>query len=482
MKKISGFLPLLIGLFIMAGLGSCEKKASDVTVTGRLEIGLALPSDYSTLKSSQNDSLNVGDSIIFTSFQVMVSISDMNGNNFMEDKLIPIYQFGDGFISDKIDLPAGDYSLKKFMVINNSGEVIYAAPLEGSPRAYLVYQPLPLFFTIRPNEITKVGPEVLPVRGFTPSDFGYASFYVKIVKPLTFYVMAMLDNPLLMRPSMLVPADLYFSTPEGWFYNARIEAKVNKLELRYSDFYDLVVYTEYSSGTPEIPIHLSAKEVMASSENNPYVIKIGTPSYQTLVLQPGPEDGIDARITDLEPDKNFGDYKYLEAGFKTEPILTVMRTTESLISFNLGMLPKSARIESVNLSLYYQYDMPVDDSIYYVNAAGDVWYPWSGLVLQQIVEPWKEYGVTWNTKPKTIDFNQVNISPPIYNANYINIDVTRLFVQDPNTDMAHYPNYGMMLKFYPPEVPVAVPGILFASSDYEIKEMRPKLTIKYSLY
>ena len=51
-----------------------------------------------------------------------------------------------------------------------------------------------------------------------------------------------------------------------------------------------------------------------------------------------------------------------------------------------------------------------------------------GAVLQQIIEPWDEHKVTWNTQPKTTDFNQVFISPFILNTNMIEVDVTGLFV------------------------------------------------------
>ena len=55
-----------------------------------------------------------------------------------------------------------------------------------------------------------------------------------------------------------------------------------------------------------------------------------------IILQPGPEAGKDAMVSNLEPDKNFGAHKYFEATFLSEPVLTVMRSNRSMIWFNLS--------------------------------------------------------------------------------------------------------------------------------------------------
>jgi hypothetical protein len=293
---------------------------------------------------------------------------------------------------------------------------------------------------------------------------------VQVVKPWPFYVIAELDNPLLMRPSLITDANLTVYTPDGWSHNFYLEPKVNKLFVRSSEYYEMTVYKDGY----EAKIFVSGRELLGTSEMNPYVIKIGQFPYNTLVLQPGPDSGMDARITDLEPDKNFGDYKYFEATSMSEPVLTVMRNTRSLISFDLSQLPKSAVINQAILTLYF--DIP----IYWENGTTGSWLPYDsimppayGAALQQIVEPWKEYGVSWYNQPKTNEMNQVIIYPFIKNANFIDIDVTSIYGPNPSS----FPNYGMMLKLYPDQ---AFPGFRFVSSDYPDQNMRPKLTINYS--
>ena len=69
-------------------------------------------------------------------------------------------------------------------------------------------------------------------------------------------------------------------------------------------------------------------------------------------------------ISNLDGDKNFGDYKYFETTFLSEPILTVMRSNRSLIEFDLDSLPKSAIIRKVILRLTYDLPIPFDSTYY----------------------------------------------------------------------------------------------------------------------
>lgn len=403
----------------------------------------------------------------------MISVEDMAGNAVLTDKLIPLYTFGTSFVSENIEIKTGEYRLSKFMVINPAGAVVYAAPKTGSPLAYLCTRPLPLNFNIFTNQVTKILPEVLAVGDQTPGQFGYASFGVLIIKPLDLWTMCILDNPLSMAPTQLTSAKLTVSVPNGWHYTYALEAAVNHLIIRGgSDVYHFELEKE---GYPSQKMQFTANELIATTKENPLVLKIPWETqFKVLVLQPGPEKGKDAMISNLNPDKNFGDYKYLEATFLSEPILTVMRSNRSLIWFNTDSLPKSAIIKKVTLGLRYDLPIPFDNS-YVINiypSPGVVWY---GGVLQQIVEPWEESKVTWNSQPKTIETNQVYIPPFIKNANFIEVDVTKLFVP---ANASALPNYGMLFRLWPTD---KFPGFRFASSDYSDQGMRPRLTIYYTL-
>ena len=321
--------------------------------------------------------------------------------------------------------------------------------------------------------MTTVLPEVLEVGDQTPDKFGYATFGVQIIKPLEFWAMCILDNPLSMAPTQITTARVTIYASNGWHYTFKLEAAVNHLVIRGgSEVYDFVLEKE---GYPSQKMQFTAKELLSTTKENPLLLKIPWgQQYLTLVLQPGPEMGKDAMISNLEPDKNFGDYKYFEATFLSESVLTVMRSNRSLIWFNTDSLPKSAVIKKVTLGLRYDLPIPFDDT-YLTDTYPSAGIAWYGGVLQQIIEPWEESKVTWNSQPKTIEANQVYIPPFIRNANLIEVDVTKLFVQ-PNASVL--PNYGMLFRLWPTD---KFPGFRFASSDFSDPGMRPRLTIYYTL-
>jgi len=473
MKTFNRFISiaLIVPLFIIAL--SCEKKGSNIPGTGKAEFSVS-----GAELGAKSDS--IPDSTAY-SFQLLVSVEDLEGNAVLTDKLIPLYVFGTGFLSEDIELPAMDLKLTKFMVINASGEVIFASPLAGSQLAYLVNNPLPITFKIIPNQVTKILPEVLFVGDHTPGQFGYASFGVQIVKPLDFWVMAVLDPSPLMPPIVITTARLTVMAPDGWHYTFNLKAEVNHIIIRGG--YQVYTFILEKEGYLTQKLQFTARDLAATTKENPLILAINWNSQlKKLVLQPGPGKGKDAMISNLDAGKNFGDYKYFEATFLSEPILTVMRSNRSLIEFDMDTLPKSAVIRKVTLRLTYDLPIPFDSTYYNTNtgpSSGVIWY---GGVLQQVVEEWDEHKVTWNTQPKTVEYNQVYIAPFIRNSNFIEVDVTRLFVGPTTTDPVIYPNYGMLFKLWPTE---RFPGFRFASSDYPLttvfSKMWPALTIYYTL-
>ena len=151
-------------------LSSCEKKDThEKNITGMAQFSFSLNDKSGNAKGGGTDSTMM-------SYQLMVSVEDMNGNPVITDQLVPVYVFGSGFMSEKIQIKAGEYNLTKFLVIDPSGQVIYASPLEGSPLAYITNDPLPVQFSVLPDQVTSVVPEVLVVGNYSPGDFGYASF------------------------------------------------------------------------------------------------------------------------------------------------------------------------------------------------------------------------------------------------------------------------------------------------------------------
>ena len=457
---------LISALLLMPMIfSSCEEKSNELIGEGIAEFSVSLPSGE-TKSAKGTDSVE-------TALHLMISIEDARGNPILTDKLIPLYSFGTDFLSENIKIKTGEFRLTKFLVINASGDVVYAAPITGSPLAYLVLKPLPLPFRIVSGEVTRIVPEVLAVNGQTPDQFGYAAFGMQVIKPLEFWTYCIIDNPLSQAPTLITTANLTISTPSGWKYSFRLQARLNHLIIRGGS--DIYYFQLEKENYPPQTMRFSARELLATTPDNPLVLKIPfDPQYRVMILQPGPVRGIDAMVSNLEPDKNFGDHKYFETTFLTEPVLTVMRSNRSLISFNRDTLPKSAVIKKVILTLTYDIPVPFD-SIYMPRPVPTPVPDWYGAVFQRIVEPWDEHKVTWNTQPKATETNQVYLSPFIKNANMIDVDVTRLFVSPDATTAA---NYGILFRLWPSE---KFPGFRFASSDYPVATMRPKLTIYYAI-
>jgi hypothetical protein len=466
MKTSVRLLFFVLAILPVLFFNSCEKKnPSDRNVTGLAAFSFSLNKQAASAKS---DSSGTG----MVSYQLMVSISDLSGNPVITDKLIPVYTFGSGFISEKIEIKTGEYNLTKFIVIDPAGRVVYAAPLEGSPLAYIINDPLPLYFNVSPGQVTTVAPEVIAVGNYTPGDFGYTNFGIRIVNPLEFYAICYLDNPLVMAPAQITDAKVTIYSADGWSFPFYLKAEVNHLIIRGgSDYYTFVIEKEgYASQTYQF----SAWELQNATKESPLGLKIPWgPQYNVLEIQPGPGSGKDAMISNLEPDKNFGDHPYFEATFLTEPVLTVMRSNRSLIAFSLDSLPKSAIIQKVTLELLYDLPIPVDSTVIFTDPSTGV--SSYAAVLQQIIEPWDEHKVTWNNQPKTTEMNQVFLYPFIKNANMIDLDVTLLFT---NPSASILPNYGMLFRLWPDN---SFPGFRFASGDYAVASMRPKLIIQYSL-
>ena len=452
-------------MFSMAGLNSCEIN-NENTAKGTAQFSVTLPAVVTPKSAVTADSINL-------SLQLLVSVTDLAGNPVLTDKMIPLYSFGTEYVSESVEIKTGEYKLTKFMVINASGEVIFAAPVAESPLAYLCNITLPMGFKITGGQVTKIIPQVLPTVNQTPEKFGYASFGMQIIIPLEFWTVCILDDPIIMPPVIYTTANLTVYSPNGWHYTYKLVPAVNKVVIQGgSEIYTLVVEKE---GYPSQKLLVPAKELLAATKENPYVLRIPvTTALKTIIIQPGPDTGKDAMISNLEPDKNFGGHKYFEATFLSEPVLTVMRSNRSLIAFNLDTIPKSAIIKSVVMRLMYDLPIPFDNT-YLTDSLTPGSSLWYGGVLQQIIEPWEEGKVTWNTQPKTIETGQVFIAPFIKNANFIDVDVTKLIF--PVTASA-LPNYGMLFRLWPTD---KFPGFRFASGDYAEPGMRPQLIVTFTL-
>ncbi len=491
MKHIKSLLRIFI-LIPIFFISSCEKQL-EVEQEGTLELGVFLDQLDEQLKSSSLDSSDVK-----THF-VVISVINEKGETVLDHERLELYNFSGHWITKEIKLKAGQFEVVKFLVVDGEGNVLLAAPVTGSPMAYLVDDPLPLPFVIRKNQTSRVAPEVLVVNNEPPEAFGYATFGVNVVRTLDFFVAVYIDDPRIMAPTRFTDAKLTVIIDSLWRHSFKLEAKVNRVTVRDNRWeYILVVYKE---GFAPKKLVVSREKLLNTSPENPLTIGLPLEDLHILVLQPGPEEGKDAMISRSLPEDNFGKFPFFEAT-AISPVSSDIqhKLTRSLIEFDLNQLPKSATIKRAILTLYYPSYHYADTVYPLMNTAGgqtgtDTLKPSHAdylAVLQRVISPWEEHEVTWEKQPKTTTENQVFI-PRIY---YITdascdcivpplsetVDVTKLLSPDASGVMQH----GILLKLVTEEYP---DWLRFASSDYdmlstsnqELENRWPKLEIYYNL-
>lgn len=107
---------------------------------------------------------------------------------------LELVAFGNGYVSQDLELAAGNYRLTDFYVHNAEKMLMYATPREGSGMAKFVEDPLDIEFGVHEGANAEIRPQVIAVDEDTsPEDFGYASFSFDIVD-VTAFVLPELDE------------------------------------------------------------------------------------------------------------------------------------------------------------------------------------------------------------------------------------------------------------------------------------------------
>ncbi|HET6244056.1 MAG: PKD domain-containing protein [Bacteroidetes bacterium] len=191
---------------------------------------------------------------------------------------------------------------------------------------------------------------------------------------------------------------------------------------------------------------------------------------KTLTLQPGPGDGKDALVHELQSERNvnYGDNPQFAAmawTFQGDP--GVIR---SLIDFDLREIPEGPEIISAKLSFYAIDKQTADNGLgRHSELSGD-----NSWLILRITEQWEENSVKWNNKPATTNDGAIEMpgtSSP--DKNYKDIDVTEMVkkkLEEPST------SHGFMIRLKNENY---YRRINFASSDNENASRRPKLVIVY---
>jgi hypothetical protein len=176
LKKSSRMVAIVMALAMITG--SCNKEENPEPAKGQMSIAFAAvqgPSNGRIAEETRPAS-------------VIVSVVDRD-NNAHQYVRLALIAFGEGYVSENLELPVGDYRLTDFFVMDDTNHLIYSTPKEGSPLAPFVNDPLDITFGIRNNNTTLVSPQVIAVEDAAqPGDFGYASFGFDLV-PVTAFLL-----------------------------------------------------------------------------------------------------------------------------------------------------------------------------------------------------------------------------------------------------------------------------------------------------
>ncbi|UCH14671.1 MAG: LamG domain-containing protein [Bacteroidales bacterium] len=231
---------IIIVVLCLIVLNTCDEDVAfgDIKYKGKVSFSASLINGNTGLKSTGCDDL---DKIA----AAIVDIENEKGELVYDTERIEFYKFNDDYISDELSLVVGNYKLTKFLLIDSSGEVLFASPLESSDKSYLVENPLPIEFIIERDKVTKVIPEVLDVTESTPEDFGYVSFSFIINDLISFYITVNIFN-CITESFEITDANLVITHYTDTLYNNYLEPVANSIIIR--DIYNKYKINVFKSG------------------------------------------------------------------------------------------------------------------------------------------------------------------------------------------------------------------------------------------
>jgi len=101
-----------------------------------------------------------------------------------------INQMNGAFVSQKLILKTGSYKLTEFLLLDATGNAIYAIPLAGSQEASNVTHPLSISFDVVKDASALINVEVLSTDNKSPGDFGLVSFPISGINVINFMVIS----------------------------------------------------------------------------------------------------------------------------------------------------------------------------------------------------------------------------------------------------------------------------------------------------
>lgn len=255
MKMKSIYLSFAIFAFTLL---SCNKEENEKKSLGTVEFSFSAASLKSSLKSTSAETVATA---------VVITVEDLNGKKLYNNEKVDLYSMNGYYISKPVSLVPGGYKLTKFMVVDASNKVLYLTPMENSPKAYLVKDPLPIGFAVSKDNVTKVVPEVISSKNSKPEDFGYATFSFDKVETFDFLIGVFAYNESIQNFEMTT-AHLSVAADSGWVYGRDVPAATDTITVKDNQSSYIITVTKEGYNTWTDTLTANELKLYLSSEDN----------------------------------------------------------------------------------------------------------------------------------------------------------------------------------------------------------------------
>ncbi|MEQ9049213.1 MAG: LamG-like jellyroll fold domain-containing protein, partial [Marinoscillum sp.] len=168
-------LSIVLSLLFLTGCNKSDDKILPETesVKGTVSLGVNIQnSEKSGNGRVTNDPIPAA---------MLITIKASDGQIIYSLEKLTLVEVNGSYVSTTIELDTGSYTIEDFIITDANDTSIYITPKTGSGFEDLVSTPLPFEFEVLPDEMTKVGLDVVSVSLGQTSDFGYAEFTFNVV-------------------------------------------------------------------------------------------------------------------------------------------------------------------------------------------------------------------------------------------------------------------------------------------------------------
>lgn len=230
---------VLIGFFAVIAL-SCNEESPTSLV--KVQFNLAVQADQYNDGGRLQSPLEIPNGA-----KLLISVETETGAPVMTFEEVELLRVGGNIVTAPLHFYPGTFQIVDFLLVDEANNVLFATPKRGSPLANYIRNPLVVKLTITGGKAKVVQMDVMDVAQATPESFGYVSFNINVVHPLSVVVFAATANG-----AVMTSAKMTIEKGEPILETMLLNAGINRVAFKHS-----------------------------ADEN--YIMRISKPGYQTYV-------------------------------------------------------------------------------------------------------------------------------------------------------------------------------------------------------